>query len=103
MVFLKYLTIILGTTSAIGVITKPNEDSFEKYMKTQILEQANKQDNFRDTVIGHVLGSMATSILTVAYKDWIVCKTAEVSFDKDHAMFLGAFNGWYDVTKYTKK
>ena len=87
--------VILATVAGIAYVTKPDDKMLKKDIETQIIsESSNPVEHLTNKIISKV----ATGTSTTNVKDFIVLKTADVTFaDGTKQNYIGAFQHWLPV------
>ena len=84
------LLILVGTA-----LTKPNEESFKNYIKSEL--KINRDDGFLTTVVKGI--TKIQSDLTTTYNDKTFYAICESTMGDKKNKFIGVFGFWFELPK----
>ncbi len=90
---MKKIIIIILILLVFASITKPSEDSFNNYIKTEF--KSNKNDDGLTRIVKGV--SKLQSNLTTRYNDKIFYSITETSIGNEKHKFIGIFGFWFKI------
>ena len=103
---IKY-TLITGVAVGIaGVCTKPTEESFHPYysawLKSQVANSGG-ESTYGKVLLGSAVSTVASYTTVPQFRDFVVCKGAQVKHGQESLDFVGCFNGWYSLPQTSQK
>jgi hypothetical protein len=89
---------LAGVTGAALYVTKPDEKSFDDFLKKEIRKEIPGPG-----IVGRTVGNAANKISDKIIDDVIICRIATVKLGPIKRKYVGILGTWFDVTsKYQK-
>ncbi|XWV26220.1 putative orfan [Tupanvirus soda lake] len=87
--------VILASAAGLAYATKPDEKILKKDIESDMTSQSG---NPLEYVVDKVASKVVTGTSSTNVKDYVLVKTAEVTFaDGKKHTFVGAFQNWFPV------
>jgi hypothetical protein len=88
--------ITLAAVAGFAVYTKPENKTLNKDIESHMMSNSNGP---LERAAGKLISKVATKTSTTNIKDYVVVKTADVTFvDGSKQTYIGAFQNWFPIS-----
>ncbi len=92
----KFTALTALAIGAVAVMTKPSQESFDKYFRSYIQSQYKSPRSSIESVIHKAAAYLSNKAASPEFEDYVFGLIATVG-ENDQQVFLGIFNGWYKI------
>jgi hypothetical protein len=94
--FLKYTTFFTALISGLAVLTKPQQQTFQPFLKEYIKSKGAPTSKI-EGLLATMLSSTIASVIPVSHYDYLLFRVAKINIEGHDTGFIGVFNGWHCV------